>query len=181
MNHEEKLTALIEKYRKNRENVPLDTLKTKYAVPYNQLIEEIKAELKYIAVQFPPWLKSRSIRQEYADEIAEIFNRLYEAGGYSRKLGAAAFKNRDAPEAIRIAKEIAATFQREVEEYTAAKACLYATEPCWNQEAPQTPKIYNDLLRMFWDEGLQAWREPEPGETEPAILIFLNKGEQGNE
>ena len=181
MNHEETLTALIEKYRKNRENVPLETLKTKYAVPYNKLIEDIKAELKSIAVQFPPWLNGRKIRKEYTEEICEIFNRLYEAGGYSKKLGTAAFKNWDAPEAIRIANEIAATFQQEVEAYTTAKACLYATEPCWRQDNPERPKIYNDLLRMFWDEERQAWREPEPGETEPAILIFIDKGKNKNE
>ena len=181
MNHEETLTALIEKYRKNRENVPLETLKTKYAVPYNKLIEDIKAELKSIAVQFPPWLEGRKIRKEYTEEICEIFNRLYEAGGYSKKLGTAAFKNRDAPEAIRIANEIAAAFQQEVEAYTTTKACLYATQPCWNPENPERPKIYNDLLRMFWDEERQAWREPEPGETEPAILIFIDKGKNKNE
>ena len=81
MNHEEKLTGLIEKYRKNRENVPLETLKTKYAAPYNQLIESIKEELKHIALQFPPWLEGRRVREEYITELSDIFNRIYAAGG----------------------------------------------------------------------------------------------------
>ena len=66
----------------------------------------------------------------------------------------------------------------EVEKLVSSKSCLYATQPCWNPESPEKPKIYNDLLRMFWDDDRQGWREPEPGETEPAILIFLNKGEK---
>ena len=178
MNHEETLTGLIEKLKRNREKVPLDVLKTKYAAAYNQLCDSIKAELKYIALQFPPWLTGRKIRQDYIDEIIELFNRLYQEGGYSKKLGRAAFKDMDPAAAIRIAKEIAANFETEVEQLVSSKSCLYATQPCWTTDNPETPKIYNDLLRMFWDDKLQGWREPEPGETEPAILIFLNKGEK---
>ena len=105
MNHEETLTGLIEKYRRNREAVPIDVLKTKYAVAYNKLCDSIKDELKYIALQFPPWITGRQIRVEYADEIIELFNRLYAEGEYSKKLGRAAFKDMNPAEAIRIAAD----------------------------------------------------------------------------
>ena len=178
MNHEEKLTGLIEKYRKNREKVPLEVLKTKYAAAYNQLIEDIKAELKHIALQFPPWLEGRKVRREYVDDISDIFNRIYAEGGYSKMLGRLAFKEMEADAALYTAQQINKKFIAALEEYVSSKACLYATASCWIPEHPQTPKIYNDFLRMFWDEERKEWREPEPGEQEPAILIFLNKGEK---
>ena len=178
MSHEETLTGLIDKLRRNREKVPLDVLKTKYAAAYSQLCDSIKEELKRMAVRWPSWLEGRKIRKDYIDEMIDLFNRLYDEGGYSKKLGRAAFKNMDPAEAIRITNEIAANFETEVEKLVSSKSCLYATQPCWNPESPEKPKIYNDLLRMFWDDDRQGWREPEPGETEPAILIFLNKGEQ---
>ena len=181
MNHEEKLTGLIEKYRKNREKVPLEVLKTKYAAAYSQLIEDIKAELKHIALQFPPWLEGRKVRREYVDDISEIFNRIYAEGGYSKMLGRLAFKEMEADAAIYTAQQINKKFIAALEEYVSSKACLYATGPCFNPKNPQTPKIYNDFLRMFWDEERKEWREPEPGEQEPAVLIFVDKGKEENE
>ena len=59
MSHEETLTGLIDKLRRNREKVPLDVLKTKYAAAYNQLCDSIKEELKRMAENWPPWLEGR--------------------------------------------------------------------------------------------------------------------------
>lgn len=181
MNYEETLTGLIEKYRRNREAVPIGVLKTKYAVAYNKLCDSIKDGLKYIALQFPPWITGRQIRVEYAGEIIELFNRLYAEGGYSKKLGRAAFKDMNPAEAIRIANEIAANFGAELENYVSTKSCLYATQPCWKVKEPEKPKIYNDLLGLFYDDATGSWREPEPGEMQPAVLIFIDKGKQENE
>lgn len=179
MTHEEHLKEMIAKLKVNREKVPIEILKTKYAEPYNKLCEGIKAELKHIALQFPPWIEGRQIKAEYGEEIEKLTEELYAAGGYSKKLGAAAFKNYDAGEAIRIAGQFTQELEAALEDYTRTKSCLYATAQCWPglADQPQTPKIYNDLLRMFWDEAAGGWREPRPGEQEPAILIFIDKGE----
>ena len=181
MTHEETLTAQIDKMRRNREKVPLEVLKTKYAAAYNALCESIKDELKHIALQFPPWLEGRKVKKEYADEMAQIFNEIFTAGGYSKMLGRLAFKEMDAEAAIYTAQQINKKFLAALDEYVSTKACLYATAPCWNPEHPEKPKIYNDLLELFYDDATGSWREPEPEEMQPAVLIFIDKGKQENE
>ena len=42
----------IKKLRKNKENVPIEILKTKYAEPYNELLEKIRRETEKILFQF---------------------------------------------------------------------------------------------------------------------------------
>ena len=42
----------IKKLRKNKENVPIEILKTKYAQPYNELLEKIRRETEKILFQF---------------------------------------------------------------------------------------------------------------------------------
>ena len=101
MSHEQQLSSLLDRLRKNRENVPEEILKTKYAAAYAALCEQIRAELRSIALES---LRGIRARPEEAEEIRSTRERAYSAGGHSRAIGRAAFKAMDAAQATATAK-----------------------------------------------------------------------------
>lgn len=183
MEQAEKLAADLEKLRKNKERIPLDVLKTRYKTAYEQLTGDIKTEavtvLKPIATQPPEWLKDCRIKAAYIEEIAAAFNRMYEAGGYARKIGAALYKRYSLQEAEQIAREINGKYLQELTKIFHQKTCLYTTAENWNPDNPVTPRIYNDLVDKFWKEETGEWITEDKPEG-PALLIFL-KGDEPKE
>lgn len=176
MEQAEKLAADLEKLRKNKERIPLDVLKTRYKTAYEQLTGDIKTEavtvLKPIATQPPEWLKDCRIKAAYIEEIAAAFNRMYEAGGYARKIGAALYKRYSLQEAEQIAREINGKYLQELTRIFHKKTCLYTTAENWDPDNPVTPRIYNDLVDKFWKEETGEWITEDKPEA-PALLIFI--------
>ncbi len=182
MEEPEKLSALLKRLRLNKEKVPLETLKTKYKAAYEKLLEEIKteaqADIKPIAARLPEWLEGKTVKSEYIEEIAAIFNRIYSVGNYAKKIGAALYKRYSIREARQLAEEINRQYQRELLEMFHRKTCLYTTAENWNPENPVIPRIYNDLVDKFRDEKTGEWVDAEkpPG---AAILIFITGDKPG--
>lgn len=177
MEQAEKLAALLQKLKANKEKVPLEVLKTKYKAAYEQLCQDIKDEaqkyLKQVIVKSPDFLEGTKIKNKYMDELVDIYNQLYESGDYAKKIGHALFKNYSIPEAEALAKEVSAVFREEALKYFHSKTCLYATAECFDLKDTKTPKIYNDLIDKFWDEETGTWREPRDDERQNALLIFV--------
>lgn len=184
MEQAEKLAALLDKLRLNKEKVPLKILKTKYKAAYEKLTAEIKTEaqavIKPIAARPPSWLKGQLIKQEYGEEISAIFNRIYQEGSYAKKIGQALYKRYSVDEARQLAEEINRKYQEELLKLFRRATCLYTTAENWDPENPLTPKIYNDLVDKFWDEEKGEWisEDKPPG---AALLIFTTGKEPEKE
>ena len=176
MEKAEKLESYLEKLRKNKEKIPVDVLKTRYKTAYEQLTGDIKTEavafLKPIATRPPEWLKDCKIKAEYVKELAGTFNRLYEEGGYAKKIGAALYKRYSFQEAAKIAREINGKYLQELTKIFHQKTCLYTTAENWDPDNPVTPRIYNDLVDKFWKEETGEWITEDKPEV-PALLIFI--------
>lgn len=178
----EKLAALLEKLRRNKENVPLEVLKTRYGKDYERLKAEIKEELLKVIIPIatgpPDWLKDCKIKKDSQEELVKIFNAIYDAGGYARKIGTATYKHYSLAEIETLAREINGKYTAELLKLFHRKTCLYATEECFIEDNPQTPRIYNDLVDKFWNEETQQWTNPQPEERKPALLIFISDKEE---
>lgn len=184
MEQAEKITVLLEKYRKNRENVPLEVLQTKYKDAYEKLRAEIKAEalaiIKPIAASLPEWLESQKVNQEYIEEIAATFNQIYADGGYAKKIGQALYKQYSIEEARQLAREINQQYKEALLRLFHSKTCLYTTAENWDPENPLTPRIYNALVDKFWNEEKGEWiSENKPKGT--ALLLFITGKEPEKE
>lgn len=183
----EKLMASLEKLRRNKENVPLDILETRYKTGYEKLKAQIKEELKNvvvpIAAKSPEWLGDRhAYKKEHAEKMIEIFHEIYTAGHYARRMGDAVYKHYSVAEAKTLAKEINEEYSKKLLEFFHEQTCLYATIDCFNQEDPRSLRIYNDFVDKFWDEGQGKWIEPAPENRQPAILIVAKEeNEDGKE
>lgn len=184
MEQAEKLASLLEKLRRNKEKVPLEVLKTKYKAAYEKLIAEIKTEaqaiIKPIVARPPSWLEGQLIKQEYNEEIAAIFNQLYQEGGYAKRIGQALYKRYSADEARQLAEEINQKYQEGLLKIFHQATCLYTTAENWDPENPVTPRIYNNLVDKFWNEEMGEWTtgEKPPGN---ALLLFITGKEPEKE
>lgn len=183
MEKAENIEDLLAKLKLNKEKVPLDVLITKYKAGYEKLTGQIKERgieiIRPIAAGLPELLKDCKIKREYIDEFVAAFDRVYEAGGYAKKIGTALYKHYSMEEARKIAEEINQQYQEELLKIFHQKTCLYAAGPCWIEDNPETPLIYNDFVDKFWSEETGEWitREKPPGD---AILIFI-KGDKAKE
>lgn len=112
--HKTAITSFLTKLRKNRENVPAELLKTKYAAAYGQLCDGIKAELRAMITDALPRIR---IRQDLAAGAADAVNSAYAEGGYPELLGQAAFKDMDPKKAAGIAQKAASDMEAALMKY----------------------------------------------------------------
>lgn len=183
MEKAESIEVLLARLKLNKEKVSLEVLKKKYKAGYEKLTEQIKEQaieiIRPIATEPPEWLKDCKIKQEYMDELVAAFDKVYEAEGCAKKIGTALYKHYSIEEARKIAEEINQQYREEILKIFHQKTCLYAAGPCWVEDNPETPLIYNDLVDKFWSEETGEWitREKPSGD---AILIFI-KGDKPKE
>lgn len=114
---EEKVRTLMRKLKANREKVPLDVLKTRYAEPYGDLKQQIIEAIKALAIDVKPEFQKLAIPEECWIEIGTIFQRVYTEKPYQSLIGAAAFRKIDADEVVTLANEVRSAFEPELEKY----------------------------------------------------------------
>ena len=96
------LEAKINTYKKNRENIPLDVLKSKYAKAYNQLIEDIKHGAE-VLVQYYAY-EGIMIKQKDIKSFMPKIDAAHEAYDLNKKVSRLIFKEYNLAAAIEEAK-----------------------------------------------------------------------------
>lgn len=84
------LESKINTYKKNRENIPLDVLKSKYAKAYNRLIDDIKQGLETIVSEYAH--EGIMIRQKDIKLFMAKIDAALEEYDLSRKVSRLVFK-----------------------------------------------------------------------------------------
>lgn len=102
----------INTYKKNRENIPLEVLKSKYAKAYNQLIEDIKQGADLIINHYA----HEGIRIRTADikTIIPKFDAAIVADGINKRAGHLIFKEYNLQGAIEEAKKYRQTVAEKI-------------------------------------------------------------------
>lgn len=86
--------TLLDTLRRNKENVPLETLKTKYRKPYEQLIQSIQSMTREILQDVA--LKGLQIEHAQANQKYVEINTAIRESGIMKKASHAAFIQQDA-------------------------------------------------------------------------------------
>jgi len=160
---EKDLEVLFQKLRANREKVPAELLRTKYAAPYGRLKSQISQALKEEAVRVPDGLRPVGpLPSWFPEEIAGVFARALDGAGTLPRLRRAVYRHYDAAEAMAIAREGNTAFLAALAGYAEKCACLVL-----DLREPDKLKIYNYYLGMYWDEDAGAWRRPGKDEAVP--------------
>lgn len=147
-----KLTSLLLTLKKNRENVPLDILKTKYQKGYTALCQDIRLNAEEYAKYAV--LHDIHIAKPYVEEGVAIINQTIQASGILKELSKAAFLHQNITEFELHLETLRVKIMDSLEPLYKAHLGLYITKECLeNPEVP--PLIYcsvNDsvLLQDKW-------------------------------
>lgn len=160
---EEGLGALLQKLKANREKVPAELLRTRYAAAYGKLKGQISQALKEEAAKIPEDLRpAGSVPPWLPEAVGGIFSRALEESALAPKLRRAIYKRYDAAEALAIAREINKGFVGALAGYAGERVCLVL-----DVREPAELKIYNYYLGMYWNMDAGAWRMPREDEAVP--------------
>ena len=96
------IESKIETLRKNREAVPLDVLKSKYAKAYNELIKSITEGTERILKHYA--YEGVRVRVDDLEHVVDKFDRLISECGLSKRLSNMIFKDYNLAAAIDEAK-----------------------------------------------------------------------------
>lgn len=164
----EELRKSVERLRKNRENVPLETLKTKYKTAYEELMTGIRDRATEILNR--ETMKGIRIRKEDKD----VLNRIQEAvdeGQYAKQAGKALFKAYSVEKFVEIVENARAAAMTVWIPYWQGFCCIYATPENWEEPFPP-PKIYNELTDEFLvDEEKNLWQKKPEWKSDQATII----------
>ena len=149
------LTDAVDKLRRNRQNVPLDLLRTKYAAAYKALVGRITGlmgQWLWHCVDQVPWpLQADADIQEFEDRCAELL--LSEASS---------------PDGLYSKMEIALTEKMDPEAFSDLVRQFYekvyanAFQPIWDKHCswigpPANRWIQNDLTGWAWSKRKKSW------------------------
>ena len=154
-----KLNQDIATLRKNRENVPLELLKTKYKKPYAKLKEEIRA-------QFEIYMKHIIVLESMVNQIQKIIDE-EKAAGHQKEVTHAVFEEFN----LAKAENLACGYYTDRVKYEA-----YA--PYWLEHIHQGPdgKVTSDLLPgMTWHPEAGVW----VSFSEPSFTLMMPPTQAG--
>lgn len=172
-----KFAATLEKYRKNKTMVPPDQLAGKYKAPFEKLKAQLKAELEaYLKEHSLEGLQVKADDKEHFEPFAEAVKQIFSDAGMIRQIGKAAYEEYDLNKVKQLSEQLRSRVYTEAyAPYLQNYTCLYATEACFNEDNPQSPRIYNSLVDKFWDERTGKWISDKAAEA-PVVMIYYQKG-----
>lgn len=148
------LDKLLSTLKKNRENVPLETLKTYYKIPYESLIRQINET----ASDFVKMIVTDRLLinpDVSMDEQAAVINQTIQDSGMPRQMGRTLYKTYD----VQLLHQMALELRKKVEDalypYIAMKDCLVADL----FDIEKTPIIYNTLTKKIYENDTWVDRE----------------------
>lgn len=159
------LVENIEKLRKNKENVPLQDLKTKFAKPYRDLICKIQKEseeiLKICIFAGCRFGSEKEVTESGFLEASQKIIDEEKARGTFRKISREIFEAYDMQEAIRITADRVGT-----------RIWYEAYPKIWLLHTHKVGFTYqNDLIGMEWNGTDKLWQKEEKGVVSWTIML----------
>lgn len=146
---EEKLIKLLSTLKKNKEQVPLETLKTYYSIPYNTLREDIRVTLSdYVKALVCNGLFINASDQE---ETIEIINSTIKKSNIMKLISTAAYKEYDVEKVYTLAMTLRLLVIKAI--LPVLERHTYYCIETDNMES--TILSYNTVLGCFWIDN--AW------------------------
>lgn len=164
----EELKKSVERLRKNRENVPLETLKTKYKTAYEGLLTGIRdQETEILERETVNGIQIRKADKDILDQIQAAVDK----GQFAKQAGKALFKEYSVDKFVEIVENARAAALDVWIPYWQGFCCIYATPENWEEPFPP-PKIYNELTDEFLvDEEKNLWQKRPEWKSDQATII----------
>lgn len=164
----EGLKKNVERLKKNRENVPIETLKTKYKKGYTELLETIRGQATGILNR--ETMNGIQIRKGDKDILARIQSAMDE-GQFAKQAGKAIFQHFSVDKFVEIVENARTAAMTVWIPYWQNFCCVYAAPECFEEPFPQ-PRIYNELTDEFLvDEEKNLWQKRPEWKSDQATII----------
>ena len=177
------LQKLLSTLKLNRERVPLETLKSVYRVPY----EELKAQIRESVQEFVLLVACRHllINPDFSlDEQTAVVQDAIDHSRIPKEIGRSITRDYDVPKIHRMALKLREEIETALWPYIDRETCLVADLA----DIEKPPVIYNTLTRQVYQDG--EWKD-HPLDLRGKLLIYrkqedavlpgaalLQKGEQ---
>ena len=163
------LEKLLPKLKQNRENVPLDILKTYYKVPYEELI----AHVNQTATAFVKSIVAGQLLinpDVSMDEQADVVNQTIQDSGMIKQISHCMSQTYDVTLIHLMALELRKKVEAALYPYIARKNCLVADL----DDIEKEPIIYNTLTKQVYENDHWIDRELD---LDGKLLVYLKPDE----
>lgn len=144
------LDKFMQVLKRNRENVPLDILKTKYRAGYTKLTEDLKQAASAYASLIA--CKGIRIHKDYAEEGIALVENTIHSSGICKQLSHVISHTYDIVEFESLALSLRERILSDLEPFYWKHCALYVTRECL--ENPDIlPEYYSLANRCIWKEG----------------------------
>ena len=164
------LEKLLSKLKQNRENVPLDILKTYYKVPYEELI----AQVNQTATAFVKSIVAGQLLinpDVSMDEQADVVNHTIQDSGMIKQINHCMSQTYDVTLIHLMALELRKKVEAALYPYIARKNCLVADL----DDIEKEPIIYNTLTKQVYENDHWIDRELD---LKGKLLIYTKTEER---
>lgn len=145
-----RLEKLTDTLKRNRENVPLEVLKTKYKKGYDALSKDLSRTVSgYILLKV---LHDVQIHIDFQEPVMQLINRTTEQSRFLQQISHAIFEKQDLEECDRLAEQLRQKILDELEIFCLQHIVLILTEECL--ENPQIlPQLYSPVIGCYYENN----------------------------
>lgn len=163
------LEEYLDLLKRNLAVASLETLKTKYKKPFDELRHNISSTTSAYVKQVA--LENIRIQADFMDEALPLIQSTIDQSGILKQISAAAFKRQDIAEIDQLALTLKEQIRQALIPFYDKHICLYLDEECFGNP-PKAPKFYNEASGCIWKDN--AWT---PAEVEKGVILLpaLNK------
>lgn len=151
------LSSTLEKYRMNKTKVPAADLAGKYRVPFQKLKQKLRDDIEAYLKAYS--LSGIMIMKGDLESITAEINRSFREREIGERAGRAAFQDYNLAEIQKIAGECRRIFQDVYARYFNQHTGLCLEAGCFDEDRPVIPRVYNEIVDKFWDDGAGRWIE----------------------
>lgn len=168
---EKLLTDKLLTLKRNRDQVPIKVLKTKYKKGYQQLCSELKTLTEDYLNSVV--CKNLRFRKDLFPEAEKLIRIAITDSGLLKECSRAVFQKQDFKELHRLAEQLRETALNALQPFYEQHTCLYIRPDCLKEPYPP-PDIYNEATGYFYIDG--KWTEMP--ETPGDILLSIHDKEK---
>ena len=146
------LEEYLDLLKRNLAVASLETLKTKYKKPFDELRHNISSTATAYVKQIA--FENIRIRADFMDEAQPLIQSTVDQSGILKQISSAAFKRQDIAEIDQLALALK------------EQICLYLDDECFGNP-PKAPKFYNVASGCMWKDDTWA-----PAEVEKGVILL---------
>ena len=166
------LASHLDTLQRNLAKVSLETLRTRYKKPFDELCRNIRESASAYVKQVT--LKNIRIHNKYLAEAVPLIESAVKQSGILPMIAAAAFKHQDMSEIDALASELKIYILEALEPFYARHMGLYVSKECLADPERQ-PELYNDATGCVLRDG--AW---VPLISQESLLFLTVKEKAGS-